>query len=227
MMLSRVLVRLLAWGVVLAAPVRSAAAQPTIIDAGQFIISRNGQRVGTESFTVARVITGNTTQLRATATHREGDKETIDTLVTDSLGSPTYYSYLRTQAGQQVVRLGASRSGNRLTVTSRTVAGDASTRELLVSDGMVLLNQEVFSQFYFLFLPQSSGQAPTLVAPFTWARTSGVVRGGGPGDVADSKVPTTHFTFGETEIWVSRDHQIVKIEIPSQHLVVVREQPPR
>jgi hypothetical protein len=221
-------------GVLVAAPLSLAAGQTPIVDAGQFVISRNGQRVGTESFTITQVTNGGGLQLRATATHRDADNETVDTLVTDGLGSPDYYGYVRTEGGAVAVRVGATRAGNRLTMTSRSRAGDASTKELLVTDGMMLLDPDVYSQFYFLFLPQQPGRShpgapPLLVAPLTGTKTPGTVAGGGPGDIqiAGTRVASTRYTFGDTQIWVSRTFQILQIEIPAQHLLVTREQPPR
>ena len=210
----------------------SAQAFNRTLDEGTFLISRNGSPVGRESFRITRSqVSGISDSYRATAQVAMGDRRIIPTLTCDSTGAPLTYD-VSVQGGPDGVRLQARGRPGRFSSMLRTRDGE-STREYVVPRGVVVLDDDVLHQLYFVTLGRRSGSL-TILAPR--AGLQAVVnlenRGGGPVSIAGNSIAATHFVltgegFARREFWIDSAGRILKVAIPERGIVAQRDEPPR
>jgi hypothetical protein len=202
------------------------------LDEGTFLISRNGAPVGRESFRITRSrVSGNNESYLATAQVAMGDRRIVPTLTCDSAGAPLSYD-VSVQGGSDGVRLQARGRPGRFSSMLRTRDGE-STREYVVPRGVVVLDDDVVHQLYFVTLGRRSGSV-TILAPRAGLQTVANLeeRGGGPVEIGGNSIPATHFVlsaagFARREFWIDSAGRILKVTIPERGIVAQRDEPPR
>ena len=216
-----------------AGAVLPAAAQVVTLDEGTFTISRNGSPVGRESFTIKSSpggIGGAVVQARATVSY--DDRRLTPVLKSDSIGSPTEYQLeVRAGANASEVLKGVIRRG-RFSATMQTPRGE-NLKEYVVSEGALVLDEDVFHQYYFLARGNRTGAVPVVVPH----RNVQVVmrieeRGSTSVNVGGQSIPARALVLVEPggnnrEIWVDSQGRVLKVSIPSRGLVALRDEPPR
>ena len=210
----------------------SAQALNRTLDEGTFLISRNGAPVGRESFRITRSqIPGNSEAYRATAQVAMGDRRIVPTLTCDSAGAPLTYD-VSVQGGSDGVRLQARGRPGRFSSMLRTRDGE-STREYVVPRGVVVLEDDVVHQLYFVTLGRRSGSV-TILAPRAGLQAVASLeeRGGGQVDIGGNSIAATHFVlsaagFARREFWIDSAGRILKVTIPERGIVAQRDEPPR
>ena len=216
-----------------AATAAPAVSQVTTLDEGTFTISRNGTAVGRESFTIRSAPGGSggpVVQARATVSY--DDRRLTPVLKADSLGSPTEYQLeVRAGANASEVLKGVIRRG-RFSATMQTPRGE-NLKEYVVSEGALVLDEDVFHQYYFLARGNRTGSVPVVV-PHRNVQVVMRIEDRGPASVSigGRSIPGRALVLiepggGNREIWVDSQGRVLKVAIPSRGLVAIRDEPPR
>jgi hypothetical protein len=205
----------------------AARAQSVPVDSGRFILEQDGQRVGSETFRIARTPAG---VLQLVVESVQGGRTATLKLFADASG-PTEYEYKLHENGAQAVLIEGVRDGNRFRLRTRR-GGNEAMNELLVVPGMLLLDDELISTYALLALTAKGGdRSVTTVAARSWTQSANMMRAQGP----DGAAGAVRFVLSKTgdaadatrrELWVTGD-KLVKIAIPSRKFVASRETPPR
>ncbi len=210
-----------------------AASQVITLDEGAFTISRNGSAVGRESFTIRSSpggASGSVVQARATVAY--DDRRLTPVLKSDSIGSPTEYQLeVRAGANASEVLKGVIRRG-RFSATMQTPRGE-NLKEYVVSEGALVLDEDVFHQYYFLARGNRSGSVPVVVPH----RNVQVVmrieeRGSSTLSIGGQSIQARAFVLIEPaganrEIWVDAQGRVLKVAIPSRGITAIRDELPR
>lgn len=206
-----------------------AAAQARLIDEGTLIITKSGAPTTTESFRI-RTDNGN---LLATGQVNAGARRVTSTLTTDSLGTPIDYKLDVRDNGSPALSLkGVARAG-RFSARSQLPHGDESMREYPMAAGnCLILDDDLLHQLYFLPLSKRTSGIQ-VIAPGTSRGSTIALTAHGlePVTIAGKQVTGTHYTVGgggaQRDFWIDGQGRLLKVEIPAQGLVAVREELPR
>ena len=206
----------------------AAAAQVTTVDRGTFTILRDGAAVGREEFEIRTLpgIDGASLEARATVTL---DGQAIHpTLSARPSGAPLAYRVEVRRGSEVVERATGQATGGRLRIDAQS-AGGRSAREFPGGDGLVVLDDAVFHQYYFVARPG----AVTAVAPRRNVQQALRVSAGGDDRVTigGRAVPATRFTIadpaGERSVWVDAEGRVLRVVVPGLGLTAERDEPPR
>jgi hypothetical protein len=217
--------------VALAAPVLSA--QVTTLDEGSFTIVRNGERIGREEFTIRRT-PGAEGQpaLVASATVAYDQRRIAPALRTDSAGAPIAYA-LEVRVGTEVQeQLKGAVGRGRFSAVTRTPRGE-SAREYIVTDGALILDDEVFHQYYFLARASRGGSVRVVVPRRSTQMVMRVEDAGAAtvtigGRAIAARRLTMHEPGGDRrDILVDAQGRVLQVELPAQGIVATRDDPPR
>lgn len=223
---------LTATAVALALAAPCLAAQVATVDEGSFTIVRQGQRVGREEFTIRRTPGADGQMvLVSTATVAYDDRRVVPALRTDSAGAPIAYA-LEVKAGTEVQEQLQGKLGRgRFSAVTRTPKGE-SAREYLVTDGALVLDDEVYHQYFFV-ARAATGRVPVVI-PRRNAQVMIRVEDEGEGQVTvgGRPLPARHLVLHEPggarrELWVDAQGRVLRVELPAQGIVVTRDDPPR
>ncbi len=209
-----------------------AAAQETIVDEGSFTIFRKGARVGRETFTIRRSVTANEDVYVANATVDFDAQRLTPALRTDTGFAPLAYQMEVRTNDQLQLRLKGVIARGRFSARVRTPTGEAA-KEYIVSDGALVIDDDVFHQYYFLaqrfkgaafsvpvVIPTRNVQQTMHVQPMGVER---VVVGGTP---TDAHRLNATITGGATrDIWVDSKGRVLKVTLGE--VSAVRDEMPR
>ena len=216
----------------LVAPSARVAAQVTTVDKGSFTITRQGAPAGREEFEIRSLpaIDGSTLEARGTVTL---DGRSIHpTLSTSAGGSPLSYR-VEVRTGTDVVERATGQvTPGRLRVDAQS-AGGRSAREFVIGDGMLVLDDAVFHQYYFLARRAAGSGAVTVVVPRRNVQVALRVTPGGSErvtvggrELAATRLAISEPGAGERSVWVDAEGRVLKVAVPSQGLVAQRDEPP-
>ena len=138
-----------------------AVAQVTTVDEGSFTITRGGtkpaDRIGQESFTIRRTSGPGGDVVVANATVTFDTEHLAPALRTDTSFSPLAYQ-VEVRKGTDVERLRGRIGGGRFSAQLKNAKGESS-KEYIVSDGALILDDDIFHQYYFLVQRARGGSA--------------------------------------------------------------------
>src|SRR5688572_22368453 len=137
-------------------PTLLAGQASALVDDGTFTISRKGAPVGREAFRITRVPGPGGQVFRGSGTTVLEDRRYTTVLGTDSVGIPLSYEARLAYDGKNVRIEGRGRPG-RFSVLSVTSGGE-SAREYVLQNGALLLEEEVFLQYFFVPLASASSR---------------------------------------------------------------------
>ena len=227
------MIRYIAAAALTATTALPAASQVTTLDEGTFTITRNGTPVGRESFTIRSSpggAAGAVVQARATVSY--DDRRLTPVLKADSIGSPTEYQLeVRAGANASEVLKGVIRRG-RFSATMQTPRGE-NLKEYVVSEGALVLDEDVFHQYYFLARGGRTGSIPVVV-PHRNVQVVMRMEDRGPASVTvgGQSIAGRAYVLVEPggsnrEIWVDSQGRVLKVAIPSRGIIALRDEPPR
>lgn len=208
-------------------------AQATVTDEGSFTISRDGNRVGREDFSVRHVPTtaGAFETLTRGVIVLEGQRRTVD-LSADSAGLPARFQARLLVDGRASETYRAEVAGRRLSARAMRSSGE-SARELLLPPGALLVDDDVLHLWQFV-VGRRQASVPVVFA------TRGVVTTVAVDDAGADHVAIALLTIdarkyvlrdtasGEVrELWLDGEGRLLKVALPARHLVAVRDEPPR
>lgn len=224
--------RSVALSVALLAAPALAAAQVATVDEGSFTIARGGGIAGREQFSIRRTPGGDGTVYVASATVSYDDRRLSPALRADAGGAPLAYQ-VEVRIGSEVQeRLTGQVGRGRFSAQSKTPRGE-STKEYVVSDGALILDDDVFHQYFFVAQRPRAGTVPVVIPRRNTQVTMSVQeRGTEQVTVGGRPLEARHLVLGEPgggqrDVWVDAQNRVLKVSIPARGLVATRDDPPR
>ena len=202
------------------------------IDEGTFVITRHGAVVGRESFRIVRAPSPSGDVYRATAQLAIGDQRIVPSLSVDSVGTPVSYD-VAVQDGPEAVRLQGRARPGRFSAMLRTRNGE-STKEYAVPSNLVVLDDDIAHQLYFVTLGNRHSGSLTVIDPRSNAQTVATLesRGTEAVEIAGKSLAAEHFALSgpgvsKREFWVDSAGRVLKVTAPDRGLVAQRDEIPR
>ena len=213
----------------LAAP---AAAQVNTLDEGSFTITRGGTTIGREQFKIVSTPGAGGASFVASATVSYEDRKLSPALRTSQTGAPLAYQ-IEVKVGSETQQSLRGQIGRgRFSARIQTPQGE-SAREYIVADGALILDEDVFHQYYFLARGARSGSVPVVV-PHRNVQVVMRIEERGPTTVSigGQSLPARLLVLVEPgganrEIWVDRLGRVLKVTIATRGITATRDDPPR
>ena len=210
----------------------SALAQGSaVVDEGTFTVSRAGVPVGRESFRVIRAPAPGGQVYQATGTSVIGDIKATSRLGTDSLGRPVAYESDVSEGGQLLQRLRGRGRPTRFSVLAQTRTGE-SAREYVLPNGTLVLDEDVFHQFFFVGLAAQSVEI-VVISPRSAQQDVMRLQAGAAEtvEIAGRALAARRYSLvngqGPRHVWVDGEGRLLKVEIPDRGYVALRDDPPK
>lgn len=210
-------------------------AQVTTADEGTFTITHEGARIGREEFRIMKQPVAGGVEYVARGLGAYGDRRITSTLQTNASGAPLRYQVDVKNGAAVESRLTAQVMQGRLSSQVRTARGEAAS-EFATGEGSVLVEDELYHQYFFLPLAGRLGGAPAELSLFVPRRSAqGVVRvsagAADPVSIGGQTVPATRYTLSgsgapERQLWLDAAGRVIKVGVPSLGIVAVRDDPP-
>lgn len=214
----------------LAAP-STLTAQAVSIDEGSFTITRGGNRVGREDFVIRRTPGAGGDNVVATSTVAIDDRRITTALQADSSGAPLRYQVeVKNDAGVQE-RLKGQIGGGRISLLTRTPSGEAA-KEYVVTDGAIVLDDDVFHQYYFLNRVRG-GSVPVIVPRRNVQVTMRIEERGtvrlsiGGSSLQARLLVLTDPSGAARQVWLDPKGRVLKVALDDKGLAATRDEPPR
>jgi hypothetical protein len=170
---------------------------------------------------------------RATAQVALGDRRIVPTLTCDSLGSPVTYDVAVQGGSDPAARLSARARPGRFTSLLRTRDGE-STREFVMPTGVVVLDDDVIHQLFFVTMAGRRSRSLTILAPRSGLQVIGNLENLGPSavDIGGMTIPATHFSLSapglpRREFWIDAAGRVLRAATPERGILAQRDEPPR
>jgi hypothetical protein len=214
-------------GLPLAAP-----AQVAVVDEGSFTISREGTRIGREEFAIRRTPNPGGDVLVANATVIYTDRRLSPALQTDAAGAPLRYQVEVTVGSDVQERLQGRVGRGRFSAQLRTPRGE-SAREYVVADGALILDDDVFHQYYFLARAGRTGLVPVVVPRRNVQVTMRVDNEGADAvTIRGNRIAATRYAMTEPDgstrrIWVDGEGRVLRVTLDARGITALRDDPPR
>lgn len=211
----------------LATPLSS---QVTTLDEGTFSISAKGERVGREAFRIRSTPGATGPEIVATATVEYADRRVLPQMRADRNGVPVQY-VVEVKSGPNVdERVTGLVGRGRVSAHVKTARGE-SANEFVVSPGALVIDDEVFHQYFFI--AQRNGPVSVIV-PRRNAQVTMRVTAAGTDNVSigGSSIEAKRFAIADPggadrEVWTDATGHVLKVAIPSRGIVALRDDPPR
>jgi hypothetical protein len=213
----------------------AAPSQVTVVDEGSFTISRSGTKIGRETFTIRRTPGPGGDVYVANATVEFDAERLSPALRADDSFAPLAYQLEVRSGGEVRERLRAIVGRGRISAQVKTAKGE-STKEYIVADGALVLDEDVFHQYYFLARRVSGAGAATVPVVIPQHNTQVVMRVsmqgndavtiGGRGVTARVLV-LTEPGGGTRHIWVDSQGRVLKVVLDARGITALRDEPPR
>ena len=212
-----------------------AGAQVSTVDEGSFTITRGGATIGREEFRILRQPAGGSTELVARGLAAYGDRRIAPALQTDAAGQPLRYQ-VEVRSGRQVEqRLTGQATRGHFSTQSQTGASEAA-REYLVGDRTVVIDDELFHQYFFLALHRRAGGAasvPVLMPRRNVHGTARIQDAGaerltlGARTLEATRLEVTEPGGRVLSVWVDAEGRVLRVAGATDGIVAQRDDPPR
>ena len=210
----------------------AASAQVAVVDEGSFTISREGTRIGREEFAIRRTPNPGGDVLVANATVVYTDRRLSPALQTDAAGAPLRYQVEVTVGSDVQERLQGRVGRGRFSAQLRTPRGE-SAREYVVADGALILDDDVFHQYYFLARAGRTGLVPVVVPRRNVQVTMRVDNEGADAvTIRGDRIAATRYAMTEPDgstrrIWVDGEGRVLRVTLDARGITALRDDPPR
>ena len=207
------------------------AAQVNTLDEGSFTITRGGSTIGREQFKIVSTPAAGGATFVASATVSYEDRKLSPALRTSQTGAPLAYQ-IEVRVGSETQQSLRGQIGRgRFSARIQTPQGE-SAREYIVADGALILDEDVFHQYFFLALRGASGAVPVVVPRRNVQVTMRVeARGAETVQIGGQSFGARHLVLTESaeqrHIWVDSANRVLKVEIPARGITALRDDPPR
>ncbi|HEV8362965.1 MAG TPA: hypothetical protein VGQ52_05575 [Gemmatimonadaceae bacterium] len=212
-------------------PSALAGAQVRTIDQGSFTITMNNQRIGREDFSIVEdASTPNPVVLaKATVEYRERGLRLQPVLKANAVGASTEYEVV--VRGGPIQKWTGQIERNRVRSFVSSERGQ-SAKEFVVSVGAMVLDDDVFHQYYLLAKRAGDGPIPVIVPQRNAQSTVTVTREGterfeiGNVQIEAQKLAVTEASGPTREVWIDAQGRVLRVAIPSRGIVATRDEPP-
>ena len=210
-----------------------ATAQVATLDEGSFTISVNGSRVGREDFRIRSTPGSNGPEVVATASVSYANRRVLPQMRGDSLGVPLRYA-VEVKDGPSVdERVEGMVGRGRVSARVKNSRGE-SANEFVVSQGAVVIDDDVFHQYYFITRRSSPSGSVSVIVPRRNAQVTMRVTEAGSESISigGASIDARRFTIvdpggANREVWADASGRLLKVSIPSRGIVALRDDPPR
>jgi hypothetical protein len=205
-------------------------AQVTVVDEGSFTITVNGTAAGRENFWIRTTPDPRGTVYIATATSVIGGRRIEPRELAAENGSALRYDVKLTTNGD-VQQTSGVIERSRMSMNIRNARGE-SAREFVVSDGALILDEDIFHQYFFLARRGTQGTVPVIVPRRNAQVTARVSTSGSEAlTIGGATLQARHLVVAQggvtTDVWVDADGRVLKVAIPSRGLIALRDDPPK
>ena len=210
-----------------------AGAQVVTIDEGTFTVTRGAQRIGREDFSIRRTPgPEGVPVIVATATAVYGDRRLSPALRANADGLPLAYQ-VDVQVGTETRERFRGQAGRgRFSATMRTPSGDSS-KEYVVTDGAIILDDDIFHQYYFL-ARRAPGAPVAVVVPRRNVQVAVTIESQGAEAVTigGRSLSATHLLVrerggGARDIWVDSEGRVLRVRLADRNIEALRDDAPR
>ncbi len=211
----------------------SAYGQVTVVDDGSFTLSRAGERVGREDFSIRHVPTTGgayetlTRGVVVTGTHRL----TVD-LSADSAGHPVRFQSKSADDGRPGEVYRAEVVGRRYSARAMRGAGE-SARELPLPPGALIVEDGVMHPLQFVVARRRGPVAAVVPSRGVVVTLTVEDAGADHVSIALQSIEARKFVVREEgagtvrEVWVDTAGRVLKVAVPSEKLVALRDDAPQ
>lgn len=202
----------------------------SVVDEGSFTVTIAGRTAGRENFRISTEQQGEEMMHVARADAAYGDRKLTPELRTDSRGGAQYYRVVRT--GDDPITWTGLVVRGRLSVNITTPKGPAA-RESIVPNGILVVDDELFHQLYFVAQRTKSGRVTAIVPQRNAQVTLNVTTlGNETVQVGTRDLAATHLRIEETggtatDLWVDGSGRVLRVAVPARRLIAIRDDPPR
>ena len=195
------------------------------------MVLHDGIPVGRENFKIVLSKGPAGQSYRATSVISHNDERVTTKLTTDAAGAPLTYELDVKVRGATDMHLDASGRPTRFSAHTRTPRGE-SARDYVVGDNPLVLDANVFHQYYFATLTPRRAQF-AVIEPRAGAQSTLRFEERGPEalQVGRRRVPAQHLALiaadGSTrDIWIDSEGRLLRVAIPAAGLVAQRDDLP-
>ncbi len=214
-----------------------AATQVSVVDEGSFTITRGGSRLGQETFTIRRMAGPGGDVYVASGTVDLGARRLTPALRTDDSFSPLAYQIEVREGDAVALRLRGLIGRGRFSAQVKTPDGE-STKEYIVADGALVLDDDVFHQYYFLAqrvqrLGAGGGSIPVVIPLRNLQQMMRVrVQGDARVTVGGEALPAREIVLtepggGTRHIWADTRGRVLKVSLDARGVTATRDALPR
>ncbi|MBX9928466.1 MAG: hypothetical protein K2X99_06080 [Gemmatimonadaceae bacterium] len=207
-------------------------AQAPALDAGSFTLSRDGERIGRESFSVRRSAAAPGSPLLLQGTATRGSTRSTLALSTDAEGAPIKLQVEQRADGRVVAALSAEGGRGRFSARIRSDEVE-SAREFPLPEHAILLDDRFVHPFAVVVAraggarreltvvqPTRAGVATLSIEPMEGERLT----------IADTPIDAKRWRITSADgrnwtVWSDRDGRLLKVALPDGS-VAVRDLPP-
>jgi hypothetical protein len=203
-----------------------------VVDQGSFTITVNGQRAGREDFKITSSPLGQGRDFTATATVSYGERRIVPELHADTGGTPRFYTVEVRNSGTEQERWKGNIVRGRVSAHIETPRGE-SAKEFIVTEGALILDDDVFHQYFFVAHRMTSGTVAALIPRRNTQVTLRVASAGGERVTIDGQdIEANHLVLTEgsgdqRDVWVDRQGRVLKVAIAARGIVALRDDPPK
>lgn len=202
-----------------------------VMDRGSLSILINGQRAGREDFTISGTPGASGTEYFSRATVSYGTRRLNPSLWSDSLGVPSRYTIEVKGTSGGTERWSGNIKRGRVSASIDNARGP-SEREYVVAEGAILVDDDVFHQYFFVVQRADKGSVP-IVIPRRNAQMvlKATLAGTERLTIGTATLDARHFLFEEPsgatrEVWADAQGRVLKVALPGRNLVALRDDPP-
>lgn len=195
------------------------------------MITRAGQRIGTEDFTIRRMGGPDRSSFMAKASVVYDEVHLSPALRADEDGSPLAYQ-IEVKAGTELrERLSGQLGRGRFSARVRTPRGE-SAKEYIVSDGALVLDDEVFHHYYFL-ARAALGTVPVVIPRRNTQVAMRVeLQGNESLSIGGTGVDARHIVIMEPagarrHVWIDAQGRVLKVVLEESGTTAIRDELPR
>jgi hypothetical protein len=154
-------------------------------------------------------------------------------LRTDTSFSPLAYE-VEVRSGANVERLRGRIGGGRFSAQLKSAKGESS-KEYIVSDGALILDDDIFHQYYFLVQRARGGSAtiPVVIPRRNLQETMRIQAGANEQvRVGTTSVEARHYSIQEPsgatrDVWADAQGRILKVQLDGGKITATRDELPR
>ena len=218
-----------------AAATAAAGAQVATVDEGGFTVTRGGARLGREEFRIVREPANGRAAYMARGTATYGDRRIAPALQTDANGAPERYQVEVRRGAAVEQRVSAQATGTHFRAQSVSDVGEAA-REFLLDPGTVIVDDELYHQYYFLARRAAggSGTRVSMLAPRHGTQSVVTITSGGPErvTVGGRPVDARHYVLtgapgGRRDVWTDDQGRVLRVVLAADGVEAMRDDLPR